>query len=48
MNMHILCFDILCCDNDFIIVETNSAPALATYGLTYYSNHIQKYYGNNR
>lgn len=48
MQMNILCFDILCCDNDFIIVETNSAPALATYGLTYYSNHIQKYYGNNR
>lgn len=46
MNMNILCFDVLACDNSFIIVETNSAPALATYGLTYYSNHIQKYYGN--
>lgn len=47
MNMNILCFDVLCGDNNFIIVETNSAPALATYGLTYYANHIQKYYGNH-
>lgn len=46
MNMNILCFDILCSNNNFILVETNSAPALATYGLTQYLNHIQKYYGN--
>lgn len=46
MNMNILCFDILCCNDSFIIVETNSAPALADFGLTYYANHIQKYYGN--
>lgn len=46
MNLHIACFDILCSNNDFIIVESNTAPSLGVYGLTYYSNHIRKYYEN--
>lgn len=45
MSLNIACFDILCCNNDFIIVESNTAPSLADFGITYYSNHIQKYYG---
>ena len=45
MDLHIACFDILCCNNDFIIVESNTAPSLAINGIMFYSNHIQKYYG---
>ena len=45
MGLHIACFDILCSNDNFIIVESNTAPSLADYGLTFYSNHIQKYYG---
>lgn len=45
MNLNIACFDVLCCDNDYIIVESNTAPSLAINGITFYSNHIQKYYG---
>lgn len=45
LKLQIACFDILCSDNNFIIVESNTAPALATYGLTYYNNHLRKYYG---
>lgn len=44
MNLTIACFDILCSANDFIIVESNTAPSLATYGITYYSNHLKKWY----
>lgn len=44
MKLTIACFDILCCNNDFIIVESNTAPSLATYGITYYSNHLKKWY----
>lgn len=45
MGLHIACFDVLCSNNEFIVVESNTAPSLADYGITYYSNHIQKYYG---
>lgn len=45
MQLHITCFDVLCCNDKFIIVESNTAPCLADFGITYYSNHIQKYYG---
>lgn len=44
MQLTIACFDILCSNNDYIIVESNTAPSLATYGITYYSNHLRKYY----
>lgn len=44
MRLTIACFDVLCSDNKYIIVESNTAPSLATYGITYYSNHLKKYY----
>lgn len=44
MRLTIACFDILCSDNSYIIVESNTAPCLATYGITYYTNHLKKYY----
>lgn len=44
MHLTIACFDVLCSNNGFIIVESNTAPSLATYGLTYYSNHLRKWY----
>lgn len=44
MQLTIACFDVLCSNNDYIIVESNTAPSLATYGITYYSNHLKKYY----
>lgn len=44
MKLTIACFDILCSNNNYIIVESNTAPSLASYGITYYSNHLKKYY----
>lgn len=44
MNLTIACFDVLCSNDRYIIVESNTAPSLATYGITYYSNHLKKYY----
>lgn len=44
MQLTIACFDVLCSNNKFIIVESNTAPSLASYGLTYYSNHLKKWY----
>lgn len=44
MNLTIACFDVLSSNNDYIIVESNTAPALAINGLTYYCNHLKKYY----
>lgn len=44
MKLTIACFDVLCGDNNYIIVESNTAPSLASYGITYYSNHLKKYY----
>lgn len=46
MNLQICCFDVLCSNNDFIIVESNTAPALGNYGITFYSNHLMKWYGS--
>lgn len=46
IGLTIGCFDVLACNNNYIIVESNSAPSLANYGLTYYMNHLIKYYGN--
>lgn len=44
MKLTIACFDVLCSDDNYIIVESNTAPSLASYGITYYSNHLKKYY----
>lgn len=44
MDLTIACFDILCSDNSYIIVESNTAPSLASFGITYYGNHLKKYY----
>lgn len=44
MKLTIACFDILCSNDNYIIVESNTAPSLASYGITYYSNHLKKYY----
>lgn len=44
MHLTIACFDVLCSNNKFIIVESNTAPSLASYGLTYYCNHLKKWY----
>lgn len=44
MKLTIACFDVLCSDDKYIIVESNTAPSLASYGITYYSNHLKKYY----
>lgn len=44
MQLTIACFDVLCSNDNFIIVESNTAPSLASYGITYYSNHLKKWY----
>lgn len=44
MDLTIACFDVLCSNNKFIIVESNTAPSLASFGLTYYINHLKKWY----
>lgn len=44
MDLTIACFDILCSDNSYIIVESNTSPSLASFGITYYGNHLKKYY----
>lgn len=44
MKLTIACFDILCSNNFFIIVESNTAPSLASYGITHYNNHLKKWY----
>ncbi|MEG1495446.1 MAG: hypothetical protein RRZ84_07795 [Romboutsia sp.] len=44
MQLTIACFDILCSNDRYIILESNTAPSLASYGITYYGNHLKKYY----
>lgn len=46
IGLDIACFDVLCSNNNWIIVESNTAPSLASYGNTFYSNHLIKYYGS--
>lgn len=48
IDLTICCFDVLCSNDDFILLESNTAPALGSYGLTYYSNHLMKYYNDRR
>lgn len=46
MKLDIICFDVLCSNNEFIIVESNTAPCLANNGINYYCNHLNKYFKN--
>lgn len=45
VSLDITCFDVLCNNTEFIIVESNTAPSLGPYGLSVYINHLNKYYG---
>lgn len=44
MHLTIACFDILASNYGYQIIESNTAPSLGSYGITYYSNHLKKYY----
>lgn len=44
MHLDIACFDILCSNTEWILLESNSAPSLANFGLNIYCNHLKKYY----